>query len=60
MGKEHFEVVLESIESKIQLVLECFSVLDKKIDDKHDELKEEIGLMNVKLSGLRDRVDVAC
>lgn len=30
MQKEHFEVVLELIESKIQLILEGFSVLDKK------------------------------
>lgn len=31
MHKEHFEVVLESIESKIQLILEGFSMLDKKL-----------------------------
>jgi hypothetical protein len=37
--KEHFELVLESIESKVQLVLECFNVLDKKIDDNYIELK---------------------
>lgn len=57
MEKEHFEVVLESIESKVQQVLECFSVLDKKIDDVRDELKHDNGILNVKISALSDRID---
>jgi len=57
MEKEHFEVVLESIESKIQQVLECFSVLDKKIDDVRDELKHDNGILNVKITAVSDRLD---
>jgi len=34
-----------------------FSVLDKKTDDNYIELKEDINLVKVKLSGLSDRVD---
>lgn len=57
MQKEHFEVVLESIESKVQQVLECFSVLDKKIDDVRDELKHDNGILDVKISALSGRID---
>lgn len=57
MEKEHFEVVLESIESKVQQVLECFSVLDKKIDDVRDELKHDNGILNVKITAVSDRLD---
>jgi len=57
MQKEHFEVVLESIESKFQLILECFSTLDKKIDDVRDELKDDSSLLNVKITALSDRID---
>jgi FtsZ-binding cell division protein ZapB len=57
MEKEHFEVVLESIESKVQQVLECFSVLDKKIDDVRDELKHDNGILNVKISAISGRID---
>jgi peptidoglycan hydrolase CwlO-like protein len=39
------------------LILEAFSVLDKKTDDNHDELKEEISLVNVKISALTKRID---
>ncbi len=57
MQKEHFGVVLESIESKVQLILECFSTLDKKIDDVRDELKEDVSLLDVKITALSDRID---
>lgn len=57
MQKEHFEVVLESIESKLQQVLECCSALNKKIDDVRDELKHDNGILNVKISAVSDRLD---
>lgn len=57
MQKEHFEVVLELIESKIQLILEGFSVLDKKIDDVRHELKDDGSLLNIKISALSGRID---
>lgn len=57
MEKEHFEVVLESIESKFQLILECCSTLDKKIDDVRDELKNDDGILNVKITAVSDRLD---
>ncbi len=56
MQKEYFEVVLESIESKHQLILECLSTLDKKIDDVRDELKDDDSLLNVKITTLSGRI----
>jgi hypothetical protein len=57
MQKEHFEILLESMDSKFSLMLEGFSTLDKKIDDFKGELKEDISLLDVKISALSNRID---
>jgi len=57
MQKEHFEILLENIDSKFNLVLEGYSVLAKQITDTRDELKEDITLLDVKITGLSKRVD---
>ena len=57
MQKDHFEIVLESIESKIQLVLEGYSVLDKRIQDTRDELVEKITMTDLKVDILNDKID---
>lgn len=57
MQKEHFEILLQSMDSKFNLVLEGFSVLNKKIDDESDARREDTALLNVKISALTNRFD---
>ena len=57
MQKEHFEILLESVDSKINLILEGFSVLNKKIEDERAERKEDNVLLNEKISALSKRFD---
>lgn len=57
MKKEHFEVVLESIDSKFQQMLECFSTLDSKIDRVEERLTEKIEVVDAKVMGLAKRLD---
>ena len=40
--EDQFAVILEGVNSRLDLVLESFGTLDKKIDRVHSELKEEI------------------
>ncbi|MBN2372472.1 hypothetical protein JXL19_01610 [bacterium] len=42
MEKEHFEILLEHIENKLDLVVEGHQVLDKKIDDRFSVLDRKI------------------
>ena len=56
MQKEHFEILLESMDSKIDLILEGFSVLNKKNEDEGTKRKEENELLNVKITALSNRV----
>jgi len=61
MQKEHFEILLESIDSKFQLTLEAFQSLNNKIDTKVDELrvelKQDIAVVDSKVMGLSKRLD---
>lgn len=57
MQKDHFEVVLESIDGKFQQMLECFSTLDAKIDQVEERLTDKIELVDAKVMGLAKRVD---
>jgi len=57
MEKEHLEVILESIDSKFNLVIEGYNALDRKIDSVRDELKEDISLCNVRIDALSVKVD---
>ncbi len=61
MEKEHFEIILESLDSKMDLVLEAFKATNQKIDDKtaelKEELKEDIAVLDCKIMGLSKRVD---
>lgn len=57
MQKDHFEVVLESIDGKFQQMLECFSTLDAKIDRVEERLTDKIELVDAKVLGLAKRVD---
>lgn len=57
MEKQHFEVLLENMDSKINLILEGYSVLDKRIVDEGEKRREEYDLLNVKISALSQRFD---
>jgi cytochrome c556 len=64
MEKEHFEILLEEMNSKFNLVLEGHAALDKKLDAKFDELNEKIeqntfmiGVVNDSLSKRIDELD---
>jgi chaperonin cofactor prefoldin len=57
MKKEHFEVLLEDIKGKVELILEGHASLDKKIDNVHDDLSEKIQLNSIKIDALGNRMD---
>lgn len=61
MEKEHFEIILESLDSKMDLVLEALKATNQKIDDNtaelKAELKEDIAVLDCKIMGLSKRVD---
>jgi hypothetical protein len=62
MQKEHFEILLESIESKVQITMEAVLALNLKLDTKIDELqvelKQDISVVDCKVMGLSKRLDV--
>lgn len=56
MEKEHFEILLEEMNSKFSLVLEGHAALDKKFDAKFDVLNEKIEQTNFKLGVVNDNL----
>ena len=46
LQKDHLMILLESIETKVQVTLESVSRLDNKIDAVRDELKEDIAILD--------------
>ena len=57
MKKGNLEIILESIQSKFELVLEGHEVLRMEIQDTKQELREDIGLVNVKVEALNQKID---
>jgi hypothetical protein len=61
MELSHIAILLESIDSKVQITMEAVSALDKKIDTKIDELrielKQDIAVVDSKVMGLSKRLD---
>ncbi len=57
LQKDHLMILLESIDSKVQVTMESVSRLDNKIDAFRDELKEDIAIVDCKIMGLSKRVD---
>ena len=57
LQKDHLMILLESIDSKVQVTMESVSRLDSKIDAVRDELKEDIAVLDCKIMGLSKRVD---
>ncbi len=57
LQKDHLMILLESMDSKMQITLEAVTAVDHKIDSVRDELKEEIAILDCKIMGLSKRVD---
>jgi hypothetical protein len=57
LQKDHLMILLESIDSKVQVTMESVSALDNKIDAVRVELKEDIAILDCKIMGLSGRVD---
>jgi len=55
--KDDLMILLESMDSKMQLTLEAVTCVDHKIDSVRDELKEDIAILDCKIMGLSKRVD---
>ncbi|MCL5878272.1 MAG: hypothetical protein M1428_00530 [Deltaproteobacteria bacterium] len=56
LGKEHFEILLENIDTKFELVMEGYQTLNKKvdaIDAKFDALINELRSFREELIFLR-------
>ncbi len=56
MKKDYFEILIEEINGKFDLVLEGHAALDKKIDVKFTELNEKIDLNSFKIDALSQKV----
>ena len=57
MEKDHLQVILESIDSKFDLVLDGHAALDQKIDRKFDQLNEKIEHNTFMISTLNGKID---
>lgn len=57
MQKDHLTILLESIDSKVQLTMEAVSALDEKIDSVEERLTEKIEIVDCKVMGLSKRLD---
>ena len=52
MKKEHFEVLLENMSGKIDLVLEGHTTLNKKIDDNQRKNEEDHNFLQQMIKGV--------
>jgi outer membrane murein-binding lipoprotein Lpp len=57
LQKDDLMILLESMDSKMQITLEVVTGFDNKINAVRDELKEDIGVLDCKIMGLSKRVD---
>ncbi|MFA7059364.1 MAG: hypothetical protein WC156_00940 [Pedobacter sp.] len=57
MQKDHYGILLESIDSKVQITMEAVLALNQKIDTKIDELrselKQDIAVVDSKVLGVK-------
>ena len=57
LQKDDLMILLESMDSKMQITLEVVTGFDNKINAVRDELKEDIAVLDCKIMGLSKRVD---
>ena len=55
--QERFEILLEDIQSKFDLVLEGHGALHEKIDRTGQQLGERIDMVEVQISALNQKID---
>lgn len=55
-SERHFGMVLESVDSKLDLVVEGHQVLDKKIDKLHGEMNERFKAVDYKFEMVFDEL----
>ena len=58
MDKDHLEIILESIDNKIQLVREGHSSLVNQIAELRQETNERFDLVDFKFQVINDKIDV--
>ena len=56
--KERFEVLLEDIKSKVNLIAEGHSLLDNKLEEVRRDLKNEIRTVDAKVDNLGKRLEI--
>ena len=57
MEKGNLEMILEDINSKFDLVLEGYAALDKKMDNRFDQMNEKIENNSFKIEILNKKID---
>jgi hypothetical protein len=57
MKKEHFEILMEDVREKLDLILEGHASLDRKIDKVHEDLNEKIEMNSFKIDALNKKID---
>ena len=57
MRAESMQAVLKSIDSKLDLVSEGFTALDRKINQVRDDLEAKIDQCNFKIDILNEKID---
>ena len=57
MKQEHFEILLESMNSKFDLVLEGHAALDEKFTKRFNELDEKIDFNSFQIKVLNNKID---
>lgn len=57
MKQEHFEILLEEMNSKFNLVLEGHQSLRTEMGEMKTELKQDIELFNFKIDTLNQKID---
>ena len=56
MQKDHLEVILEDMNHKFDIIIEGHIALDKRIDCKFNELKNDIEFLNFKIDTVNDNL----
>jgi predicted nuclease with TOPRIM domain len=55
MEKEHIEILLEDMQSKLELVLEGHAALEKKIDRNREEAQEKFDMLAYMIESLQKK-----
>jgi predicted nuclease with TOPRIM domain len=56
MEKEHFEILLEDIKEKVELIIEGHATLNSNIDRVNENLDEKIGMLDAKIDSVHNRL----